>query len=83
MRTTLSLDDDVAALLEAWRAKQDLTFKEAVNTALRRGLSELSRPRARRLFRTRPVDMGQCRFPSLDNVWEVLDEAEHRERASR
>ncbi|MBV9746699.1 MAG: hypothetical protein JO099_23310 [Acidobacteriia bacterium] len=42
MRTTLSLDDDVAAQLEALRAKQKLTFKEAVNSALRRGLSGLS-----------------------------------------
>jgi hypothetical protein len=76
MRTTLSLDDDVAAQLEAWRAKQDLSFKEAVNSALRRGLTELSRPRAAKPFRTKPVDMGRCRFANLDNVWEVLDEVE-------
>src|SRR4051812_17983632 len=62
MRTTLSLDEDVAAQLEAWRAKQKLTFKEAVNSALRRGLNELSRPRARKPFRTNPIDMGLCRL---------------------
>jgi hypothetical protein len=76
MRTTLSLDDDVAAQLEAWREKQNLTFKQAVNSALRRGLSELSRPKARQSFRTKPIDMGSCRLPNVDNIWEVLDELE-------
>jgi len=83
MRTTLSLDDDVAAQLEAWRAKQDLSFKEAVNSALRRGLSELSRPRAHKPFRTKPIDMGQCLVASLDNIWEVLDEAENEGNTRR
>jgi hypothetical protein len=77
MRTTLSLDDDVSAQLEVWRAKQNLTFKQAVNSALRRGLSELSRPKARKPFRTKPIDMGPCRLGSLDNIWEVLDEVEN------
>jgi hypothetical protein len=76
MRTTLSLDDDVAAQLDAWRAKQKLTFKEAVNSALRRGLNELSRPKTRKPFRTKPIDMGSCRLANLDNIWEVLDEVE-------
>lgn len=80
MRTTLTLDDDVAAQLEALRAKQDLSFKEAVNSALRRGLDELSRPKARKPFRIKPVDMGECRFANLDNVWDVLDELENLER---
>lgn len=77
MRTTLSLDDDVAAQLEAWRSREDLTFKEAVNTALRRGLGELGRPKPRKTFRTQPVDMGKSRFENIDNVWEILDELEH------
>jgi hypothetical protein len=77
MRTTLSLDDDVAAQLEAWRAKQNLTFKQAVNSALRRALNELSRPKPRKPFRTKPIDMGPCQLANLDNVWEVLDEVEN------
>jgi hypothetical protein len=77
MRTTLSLDDDVAALLEAWREKEQLSFKQAVNAALRCGLGELSRPKRRKPFRTKPIDMGRCRVANLDNVWEVLDELEN------
>lgn len=76
MRTTLSLDDDVVAQLEAWRAKQNLTFKQAVNSALRRDLNELSRLKARKSFRTKPIDMGPCRLANLDNISEVLDELE-------
>ena len=36
----------------AWRAEQNLSFKQAVNSALRRGLNELSRPKARKRFQT-------------------------------
>jgi hypothetical protein len=77
VRTTLSLDDDVAAQLEAWRAKQNLSFKQALNSALRCGLNELSRPKARKPFRTKPIDMGSCRLANLDNIWEVLDDLEN------
>ena len=39
MRTTLTLDPDVAALLRKRVAKGDVSFKEAVNDAMRRGLT--------------------------------------------
>ncbi|MCC7498619.1 MAG: hypothetical protein IT160_13645 [Bryobacterales bacterium] len=77
MRTTVSLEDDVAAQLEAWRAKQNLSFKEAINSALRHGLKELDRPKTREPFRTKPIDMGPCRLANLDNIWEVLEEVEN------
>jgi hypothetical protein len=76
MRTTLSLDDDVAALLEQLRETRNTTFKQIVNDALREGLARLSAPAKPPAFRTRSVDLGTCYFPNLDNVWEVLDEAE-------
>jgi hypothetical protein len=37
MRTTLTLDDDVAAKLKDFARRKRLPFKEAVNTILRRG----------------------------------------------
>ena len=76
MRTTLSLDDDVAVLLEQMRKARDTTFKRIVNDALREGLARLSSPAETRAFRTQPVDLGSCYYPNLDNVWEVLDEVE-------
>ena len=77
MRTTLSLDDDVAALLEQVRKARDTTFKQVVNDALREGLARLSSPAEPQPFHTQPVELGSCYYPNLDNVWEVLDEVEH------
>ncbi len=76
MRTTLSLDDDVAALLEQVRKAKDITFKQVVNQALREGLAQMSAPPEAKPFRTQAVDLGNCYYPNLDNVWEVLDEVE-------
>jgi hypothetical protein len=77
MRTTLSLDDDVAALLEEVRRHRGAGLKQIVNEALRYGLEHMSKPEAAKTpFRTQPVDLGKCFFPNLDNTWEVLAEAE-------
>jgi hypothetical protein len=77
MRTTLSLDDDVAAFLQQIQKKRDVPFKEVVNEALRLGLERMVKPTGtQKPFRTQPVDLGRCYFPNLDNIWEVLAEAE-------
>jgi hypothetical protein len=77
MRTTLSLDEDVAVLLEKVRKAKGLSFKEAVNEALRAGLSQLTAPGPRaRNFRTDTVDLGRCLIGSLDDVAETLPTAE-------
>lgn len=77
MRTTLTLDDDVAAALERARRQRDASLKEVVNEALRKGLPELARAsRGRKKFRTRPLSLGKCLVPSLDNVARVLAIAE-------
>ena len=39
MRTTLTLDPDVASLLRKRVAKGDVSFKQAVNDAMRKGLT--------------------------------------------
>jgi hypothetical protein len=46
MRTTVTLDDDVAAKLEELARRQRLSFKEVLNTVIRRGLSSATRSRA-------------------------------------
>lgn len=45
MRTTLTLDDDVAATLRELAHRRKLPFKEVVNSVLRRGLAA-QEPRA-------------------------------------
>jgi hypothetical protein len=77
MRTTLSLEDDVAALLERVRKEKKISFKAAVNQALRQGLSEMTAPvRPRKPYRTPSVSLGRCLQGSLDDVAEVLAVAE-------
>ena len=77
MRTTLSLDDDVAALIERIRKSRNASLKEIVNTALWEGLVKMTTPSGRReIFRTKALSVGHCRFPNLDNVAEVLAIAE-------
>jgi hypothetical protein len=78
MRTTLSIDDDVAAVLERLRRARDASLKEIINEALRRGLQEMSgRPKRRReRFRTKSVALGRLRIGSIDNVADALAIAE-------
>lgn len=78
MRTTLSLDKDVAAALERVRKARKSPLKQVVNEALRRGLGQMASPPRppRRPFRTKPVSLGRCRVGNVDNVSEVLAVAE-------
>ena len=77
MRTTLTLDDDVAAALERLRREKDLSLKEAVNDTLRKGLREGGRgPRRGGKFRTRELQTGRCRLPNLDSASRSLAAAE-------
>lgn len=60
MRTTITLDADVAALLKKVMQQRGLSFKEAVNTSLRAALST-SQSRADYAFPT--FDLG---VPAVD-----------------
>ncbi|MDQ3887520.1 MAG: ribbon-helix-helix protein, CopG family [Actinomycetota bacterium] len=74
MRTTLTLDDDVAAQLDQLRARGTQSFKELVNEVLRAGLqclesAEHAQPRGPY---TRAVSLGKVRLPDVDDVSEAL-----------
>lgn len=58
MRTTLTLDSDVAQLLEREMARRHLSFKRVVNDALRRGLGSSSTAD----FTFPSFDMGESRI---------------------
>jgi hypothetical protein len=77
MRTTLTIDDDVASLLERVRRNRKLTYKAAVNEALRHGLKEMTKPpRHAKPYKTRTVPLGRCLVGNLDDISEVLAIAE-------
>jgi len=81
MRTTLTLDDDVEAMLNRLRQTANVGLKEAVNLALRVGLQRLEEKREdRHDFRTKPMDLGACLAGSIDSVHDVLAVAEGENR---
>lgn len=81
MRITLTLDDDVAALLQKVQRQREASLKEIVNTALREGLAGMSKPvEPRAVFRTKARDTGECTLPNLDNIAEVLALTEGEDR---
>ena len=73
MRTTLTLDDDVATTLERLRRSQRRSLKQLVNEALRRGLDDMGKRRKpRERMQTRAVALGRVRVASIDNIAETL-----------
>lgn len=78
MRTTLSLDKDVAAALERVCRSRKASMKSVVNEALRQGWGRMAerRPEPRKPFQTRPLSVGRCLVGNIDNVAEVLAVAE-------
>ncbi len=77
MRTTLTIDDDVAVQLERLRRSGKGSLKQIVNDLLREGLqSKEALPPKRKAHRTRSVRLGGCLIGSLDDVSEALAVAE-------
>jgi hypothetical protein len=73
MRTTLTIDDDVAAALEQMCRTRNMSLKNLVNEALRRGLQEMTdRPKHHEPFRTQSVTLGPLRVAGIDNSGEAL-----------
>jgi len=64
MRTTLTIDDDLAGILKRRSTELGLPFKEIVNSALRKGLSETDVKKMLNVV-VRPHDFGAM-HPGLD-----------------
>ena len=77
MRTTLTLDDDVAAKLEAEARRSGLSFKEIVNTMLRIGLAARRGKLPRQPFAVKPLVLEpiDTNF-DFDNIETLLDQVE-------
>lgn len=74
MRTTLTLEEDVASRLEKLRdERRDESFKDIVNDVMRRGLNEMARESARKtVYRTEPHSAGRCALPNVDSLHHTL-----------
>ncbi len=78
MRTTLTLDDDVALLLDRTREVQGRRLRDVVNDALRRGLPQLLSAARRQAepaakpYATPSVSVGRCFIDNVDDVAAAL-----------
>jgi hypothetical protein len=78
MRTTLTLEPDVAAQIDQRRREHRRSMKEEVNRLLRLGLlhdEEEARQPPRERFRVEPFDVGELLI-DIDDVTAALEIAE-------
>ena len=80
MRTTVTIDDDVATKLQAeMRRQRSSNFKQILNDVLRRGLLVRRELASSKPFRVRARRMGQMQGLNYDNVGELLEYVEGAE----
>jgi hypothetical protein len=75
VRTTVTLDPDTEALIKRLMAERDLSFKEAVNQAIRDGLAP-ARRKGRQPFPTR--DLGDA-LVDVTHALRLADQLEDQE----
>ena len=77
MRTTLTLDDDLAERLNAEAHRTRRPFRAVVNEAIRAGLASRRSARSTQPFRVVTRDLGELR-PGLrlDNIADLLEQVE-------
>ena len=75
MRTTLTIDDDLAGILHRRAAELGKPFKEVVNSTLRKGLSENLKKTTHNV-EVRPHDFGDSPGIDLDRMNQLADELE-------
>jgi hypothetical protein len=78
MRTTLTIDDDVAGLLQRMAGTQGHSFKEVVNETLRKGLEAGGHPdmSPRVPFKVRARALGLKPGFDADRMNQLVDELE-------
>ena len=76
MRTTLTLDEDVAQRTKEIALKLKKPFKVILNEALRKGLVEVEKPMKYRKYRTNPHEMGLRDEFSIDNIQDLISQVE-------
>ena len=79
MRTTLTLDPDVAAKARTGAARLGTPFKDVVNHALRIGLDEVLTPPAAKRYRTQPHPLGLRAGLNYDDIAGLLAVGEGEE----
>ena len=76
MRTTLTLDDDVAAKLKAEMTKSGRSFKATVNAVLRLGLNQRQAPKSTKPFLVHARPLRPRAGLNLDSIADLLEQIE-------
>lgn len=76
MRTTLTIDDDLAGLLKRRARELDVPFKEVVNRTIRAGLGATAVTERQPAPRTIPHSFGFRPGIDLDKLGQLADELE-------
>jgi hypothetical protein len=76
MRTTLTIDDDLAGLLKQRARELGVPFKEAVNRTIRAGLGEAAKTHRGKAPKTVPHSFGFRPGIDLDKLGQLADELE-------
>jgi hypothetical protein len=79
MRTTITLDPDNVARLEKLQKERDLSFKEAVNDVIRRGLNEAEKPFRPQQFKTPVFDLGEPNFRTPQELKDLINQIQEEE----
>ncbi len=77
MRTTLTIDDDIAAMLKKESRRSGQPFKQVVNRYLRAGLTTPEKP-ARKPFKVTPINLGLPHYDKVEDLLEYLEGPDHR-----
>lgn len=81
MRTTLTIDDDVARLVQEEVRRSGDSFKGTVNDLLRQGLIARRNPKPRKRFVVTPIAMNTglgTRYEKVEDLIEALEGPMHR-----
>ena len=74
MRTTLTIDDDIAHKLKSVAARQQKSFKEVVNQALKKGLSTSSKQSSTQRIKLKTQSLTYHKGVDEVRIKDLLDE---------
>jgi hypothetical protein len=81
MRTTVTLDPDVDQLIRKIIRERDLSFKDAINEAIRAGLKK--QPVRQKTFKQKTFPMGSARYFQWEKALQTAAELEDEERIGK
>ncbi|WP_350283539.1 hypothetical protein [Nitrosomonas sp.] len=84
MRTTLTLDDQLAKNLQEYARETRQSFKDVVNQALALGLCTMEHRTPPTPYQLTPASMGQLRVGNnLDKAWDLSAQLENEAIANK